>query len=65
MRTRKTVEVPAWASRFNIPFFYLPVSATSNDGRFNRRIIIKNKYNPAEQTGVSHLWAEVPVDRIF
>lgn len=47
MRIRKTVEVPAWASRFNIPFFYFPVSATSSDCSFNRRIIIKNKYNPA------------------
>lgn len=46
MRVRKTVAMPAWPSKFNIPFFHFPVCNLKNHCRFNGGIIIKNKYEP-------------------
>lgn len=65
VRLGKTAEAPAWASRFNSPFFHFPVSTTPNQCIFSRRIIIKNKHNHAHQNRVNHHWAEVPGDGIF
>lgn len=57
---RKTAELPAWAPRFNVPFFNFPAFSAPSQCKFNGRINIKVNTTHVKQSRLNRDWAEVP-----